>query len=352
MAQFQKKTHRAKTRLDQIGKGYAWAWQVADVAREEITWPAHIFVPTREYAMIAGDTLRRYGKPADVQWLIDQGEEYWGQLIAAAITFSAWRMTQGIYRIDPAVYRALVDTPIDGDIPVSVLQQMPEWCIYIEAGDLPMADGGTGYGAWVRHDISDTGLPMLAITLDVDTQDAGLPPTQHLIFDGGSLADAIQAARTAWTAAGGRQLNDHAAVDRVLPWAEPIINLLLYVCCSGYDITGKRGQPGNPEPKRTRRDGWRLFAADGVSVWDVGVRMGAALRAAYHAAETGQHQGGSVRGHIRRAHWHGFRSGKRVNDDGTPIPAEKRPFHLKWLPPIAVNLDGVDETPATIRRVP
>ena len=81
--------------------------------------------------------------------------------------------------------------------------------------------------------------------------------------------------------------------------------------------------------------------------------MGAALRAAYHAAETGQHLGGgsSVRVHIRRAHWHGFRSGKKLADDGTPIPTEKRPFSLKWLPPIAVNLHDIGNLPATIKKV-
>lgn len=163
----------------------------------------------------------------------------------------------------------------------------------------------------------------------------------------GQLDAALTEAMYAWQDA------DPEIIRQIRGYVDPVINLLLYICCSGYDIHGKRGQPGNPVPKRTRRDGWRLFPADGVRTWDVGVRMGAALRAAYHAEETGQGgQHGGVRGHIRRAHWHGFRSGKRINEDGTPIPAEKRQFHLKWLPPIAVNLDGVDEMPATIRRVP
>ena len=355
MTQFQKKTHRAKDRLDKIGGGYAWAWAVADLTRTRKVkdWPEHIFVPTSPFTMDAAMTLRKFAPPEHVQWLIDQGAEYWGQMIAAMITFASWRMTQGIYRIDPAVYRALADTPIDGDIPVSVLQQMPEWCIYIETPAAKMVDDTPLHGVWVRHDISSTNLPTLAITLDVESTDSGMPPSQHLIFDGGSLADAIAAARAAWVQNGGAELPKNTDVDRVLPWVSLVVNLLLYICCSGYDIHGKRGQPGNPEPKRTRRDGWRLFPADGVRTWDVGVRMGAALRAAYHAEETGQGgQHGGVRGHIRRAHWHGFRSGKRINEDGTPIPAEKRPYHLKWLPPIAVNLDGVDNLPATIRRVP
>jgi DNA-binding transcriptional regulator YiaG len=63
-----------------------------------------------------------------------------------------------------------------------------------------------------------------------------------------------------------------------------------------------------------RRAGWRLFPADGIRTWDVGVRLGAALRKAYAADQTGQPQGdrAGVRGHVRRAHWHTYLSGAAV----------------------------------------
>lgn len=76
------------------------------------------------------------------------------------------------------------------------------------------------------------------------------------------------------------------------------------------------------------------------------------LRDAYQAAEVGTggaHAG--PRGHVRRAHWHGFRSGPRKRDDGSVIPTAQRRFDLRWLPPIPVNLPDVGELPATIRRV-
>ena len=38
-------------------------------------------------------------------------------------------------------------------------------------------------------------------------------------------------------------------------------------------------------------------------------------------------------------------------EDGTDIPAAARKFSLRWLPPIAVNLDDVSELPATVRPV-
>lgn len=112
-------------------------------------------------------------------------------------------------------------------------------------------------------------------------------------------------------------------------------------------------RPANPAPKRTKR-GWRLFPAERVTTWDVGVRLGAALRRAHHAAETGGSGDGthaSPRGHVRRAHWHGFRSGPMKTPAGDVIPAASRRFDLRWLPPIPVNLETLDDLPATIRPV-
>ncbi|WP_298150647.1 hypothetical protein [Flavobacterium sp.] len=167
----------------------------------------------------------------------------------------------------------------------------------------------------------------------------------------GSLADAIKRALLE----AQRQMPDVPGIAQVSDtWQsalEPIINLLLYVCSENADIDGKQRTPANPAPKKTKR-GWRHFPAESPSTWDVGVRMGAALRRAYHAAETemgGENSG--PRPHIRRAHWHGFRSGAMKTPDGVHIPAEKRKFELRWLPPIPVNLDDVSGLPATVRPV-
>lgn len=41
--------------------------------------------------------------------------------------------------------------------------------------------------------------------------------------------------------------------------------------------------------------------------------------------------------HWRRAHWHSFRYGAMKQADGTPIPKEKRPLRLKFLPPVRIK---------------
>ncbi len=50
------------------------------------------------------------------------------------------------------------------------------------------------------------------------------------------------------------------------------------------------------------------------------------------------------RPHIRRAHWHSYWVGK-CNDPDT------RTVVLKWLPPIAVNVQNVDDLTTTVRDV-
>jgi hypothetical protein len=87
--------------------------------------------------------------------------------------------------------------------------------------------------------------------------------------------------------------------------------------------------------------GTRIPAASLPTKWDVGVRMGAAIRAA-EAKERSEPQGGthaSPRAHVRRAHWYTFTRG-----------AGRAERFVKWLPPIPVNV-GDDNLPAVIRDV-
>jgi len=53
---------------------------------------------------------------------------------------------------------------------------------------------------------------------------------------------------------------------------------------------------------------------------------------------------------VRRAHWHTFRAGPRLDAQGQPIPAELRRSDLRWLPPIPVALDPLTD-PASLPAV-
>ena len=337
MTQLLNKIHSARQALEAVGRKYPGAWVAIEKNRLEVKalyeWPDFVFIPVEAVSSI--------------EWHTDKQAQL--ALTAVVTAMANWRMTKGIYRFDPTLYAALADTPLEGGLPADVLQRLPEWCVYLETPglmDIEPADLRTS-GAWawlgyntVRHRVDlhlllerlrDPNLPLehlKARFITVPLTGLGLEESLSLVIqpdaDPTRKADSVKLAR-------------------------PIISMLLYLCSQDADISG-RGKPGNPQPVRTRRDGWKMFAADGLRTWDVGVRLGAALRRAYQAAESGgSGASSSPRGHVRRSHWHGYRSGPMKAQDGAPIPAEKRRFDVRWLPPIAVNLESIDDLPAVVK---
>jgi hypothetical protein len=268
----------------------------------------------------------------------------------------AWRNTQGIYRFDPAVYEALVATPVTGDLPAQVLLRLPEWCVYVETPGLTFGEGGAVSGFFAHLDW-DPSTQRTELRLLVDC-DAGLVPLP-LVLGAGSLEAAIddfvrgaaERARDAGLVQGldGQSLNRISSLARCV---EPMVSLLLYLCSTAAEIDKGGVRPQNPEPKRVK-GGWRLFAAQKVTTWPVGVRLGAALRLALDSGAAGEDAGAgggdlsaaAPRAHIRRAHWHGFWSG--------PLDPAKgqRVYELRWMPPIPVNVGDVDGLPAVVRGV-
>lgn len=130
---------------------------------------------------------------------------------------------------------------------------------------------------------------------------------------------------------------------------DPLISLLLYLCSENAELGDGTQHPVNPAPKRTKRGG-RLFAPDQPRIWDVGQRIGAAIRKAHltlptDAAEPETAPTSSDRAtprpHWRRAHWHTFWTGPK---DGARIA------RVKWLPPMPVGLDG-QELPVVVHPV-
>lgn len=332
---------RPRNHLTVASKLYPGAWRQYDAFRQDRgnglpEWPDYVYCPlAAAYAIISGG-----GENRVPHHLADDI----GRLGALA----AWRVTQGVYRFDADLYAAVVDTPIDGNLPCAVLKHLPEWCVYIETPGLWYANTPLyGFFAHIEWDVG-TGREELRLVLDAE---ADLQPVA-LHMGSWPLSDAIErmiaeASRQAVYHGAGRSAaalseNKASAAVSIAKIVEPLVSLLLYLCAENAEIGDGSRRPGNPQPKRTK-NGWRLFAPDRPTDWDVGVRLGAALRRAQQgatgefASDGGHHR---LRAHIRRAHWHTFLVG-----------AGRTERRLKWMPPIPINASLGDDLPTTIRPV-
>lgn len=327
---------RPREHLRAAGALYPGAWKLLDQFRASRgrdglpDWPDWCYLPmAAAYAVVSGGGDHRI---TDMELAGDVG-----RLAALA----AWRPTQGIYRFDPYLYRALIDTPGTGDLPADILQAMPEWCIYIETPDgdwfgAPMS-GFFAHLEWDANSRREELRLLLDLTQNGDYYLQPLPIHLGGGIEAGIEAASIEAQRQAWRFKSPETANDLRRIKGDLELT-PLISLLLYICSTNAEIGGESRRPERPRPKKTKK-GWRLFPADKPTSWDVGIRIGAALRRGYESTGSGDGTHASPRPHIRRAHWHTYRVG----------PGREQ-SQLKWLPPIPVNVDDAD-LPIVVRPV-
>jgi hypothetical protein len=327
--------------LQHYSRLYPLAWEQAAMFRasrgkEVKAWADYVFLPVAaSYAIVSGG---RDLTPAERDKVID---------VSIVAALAAWRMTRGIYRFDETIFTALWNTPIDSTIPVDVLYRLPEWCVYIETPSQVNAPFAMrGFFAYLEED-ANTGAEELRLV--ADTGVGLLPFFVHLTR--GTLLEGIEASLLEARHQAQRQgaqfdvpIAQHAKEQAAV--LAPMVSLLLYLCSVNSEVRDAKGtdrQPRNPGMTKTKR-GKKMIPAQSPTSWEVGYRMGAAIRHAQEQ-ERSESQGGghaSPRPHIRRAHFHSFWTGKR---DST-----ERKIVLKWLPPIAVNVDD-EELPVVIREV-
>lgn len=302
--------------------------------RELPRWPDWCWCPLAgAYAVISGGGSNR----APLEAAFDIG-------VLGAL--AAWRKTQVIYRFDGDLFAALWSTPIEGDMPSDVLYHLPEWCVYIEAPpDLRWTS--RRILGWFTHLECDANDGRTELRLVFDFKERLHPFPVHLHH--ATLEQCVEVYIAESNFQAGRQGMEtqmpggvQAEIARSIA---PLISVTLYLCSAAADIRdhhGRRTAPGTAKHRHEHRS-----PTDPPTSWDVGFRVGAALRAALKseggesAAALGGHAG--PRPHIRRAHWHS--SWTRPMDK----PDDRKAI-LKWLPPIPINLDQGEVIP-TLHKV-
>ena len=276
----------------------------------------------------------------------------------------AWSKTKSIYRFDPDVYQELMNTPLKGELSNELLSRLPDWCMYLETPGL-LLQGKALQGVWVMSDYRLGTSPASIICIRPDLGPSH--PVNSIIraivipLGEGTLEEELER----YTESGRRELPGlvdevEEAVADSMRFAAQVLSLVLYICTQ-RDARDKLGQPAIrdtlpgsastlPLPQKTKK-GLRLFQPSQPQVWDIGIRMGNAIRRALNQTTGSTGTAGSVRPHMRAAHWHTFRVGKIKDEEGNLIPAVKRSLTVKWLPSVPVNVNDDEPLPAVIRPV-
>lgn len=332
--------HRASLALAAVSRDYPDCWRrldrlLFDVRAQGVTWPEWCWAPmAASYAVVSNGGALDTSKAGDVARLAALG---------------AWRLTQGIYRIDETLLDELWASDIDGALPTETLEHLPEWCVYVETPGRALMDSPlSGFWCHLESDSND-GHAELRFLLDLDGRMVALP--LHLARGKGTLADAgIGAAKEAASQAalGGSPLIAQRLIDtgpELAAPVRPLVSLVLYLCTAAEELRTADGrQPSHPSPQPGRRnEPPRFYPADRPAIFEAGVRLGATLRAARQKADASGVGGSGAAhvGHVRRAHWHTYLHGPR---DG---PQRRE---VRWLPPILVRLDP-DSVSPVIRPV-
>ena len=335
--------------LQEISRKYPGLWKNIDSTRIRNTkgskvWPDSCFMPLSFIRSLMNRFFICHTHQNRERKIMNES--------ARVCALAAWRSTQGIYRFDADVYEAVRSMPMDSVFPWEALTHLPEWCIYIETPGLTFM-GEKVHGAWIHIDADATSQPgNLCILIDAKYY---IPIVLQLTPE--PMEKRIK------KLIGKFRLVDVYGADPLLEsltgmtsLVNTLIALALFICTQAAEVGGDAERPPSPAPQRRQAGALRPLAPSRVTTWNVGVRMGAALRQARQrtAASEGRGEEGprnAPRGHIRRAHWHDTVSGPRKSPDGTVLSTAQPQRKMRWQSPLAINVKDVGTLPATIRPV-
>ena len=274
-----------------------------------------------------------------------------------------WERSRIVYDVDPRLWAELGDTdPLDV-IPRTLFTRLrhpdpfimlPEPLVlpvdggklrqrivgFFVRGEKPIPDGKAGRRIQAStHADGVTALGLLAAGFVEDLNGVPLPPKHGLedilwtritldpAVGEGTIADMLAAVQERFSAGG--LIGDWRSEIRKI--AVRAVSLMVYVCAANGDLADARSARPPRAPKG--KSGARPQARP--KVVEVGYRVGAALEAVRQQGPAGDSQqertskagGWTVRGHVRRAHFHTFAAGPGRTE---------RVVH--WLPPIPINL--------------
>ena len=305
----------------------------------EISWDDICYLPySAAYEIITRDIDPQVLRNADLT-----ARESIASMARTLAALAPWRLDKQVYRFDADFEKMLFEQAGETDLPSNVFLKLPHRCIYIETSTISIDNKQiAGVFAHIEHDPKsrDYELRVLPLMPDgVTTYDFPVRLSPASISDNLRVAIANK---------------DEAENVVIINFLSQILQLILYICSSNNEVKPSAEQSAVMRRDATIKDKYRE-----IQKWDVGMRIGAAIRRAQtedavaegadDESENDDADGDSSsshnsykRPHSRRAHWHHYWTGKR---DG------ERTLILKWIAPTFIHLDADGELPTVIHPV-
>jgi len=336
--------------ITEYGKSYPDCWKKVELAakymREGMEGKAQVNIP--DFVHIPMVIWNAFLFQGDQGLAFRKKESHAVNTMLMVSALGSWRLTQGIYRFDFDLGQSLIDTPWQGKIAWEQLMQLPEWCIYIEDPGYTATEDKKlfvfetatqvhGYFVQLDCDLFQN-IPMLRIVVHLGKSfmPVCIPLGDWTLNEAMEKFETIQHEQMMGTYS--RLIEDyHTESSNTRRVMERVLSLTYYICSQYAELGNGSQKPKRAQPVKTKK-GMTYFPPDKPKVWDVGAKLGRALRAAKEREQQEQREyeqsGDKLRNrprpHIRRAHWHTFLSGPRT---------EQQKRMVKWIPPTGVNLD-------------
>lgn len=328
--------------------------QVRSEFRRNTTWPEWCDTPD---AIVTTTLMRHYNLLTIGLSSLARGTDENDYMVPEHLAFNylhptltalyTWKRSKNVYRFDKSLSKELSEMEFDGALPVEVLYRLPEWCVYVDFEESPVPEAVVGFFAFLEYDLTlKTEELYIAAVL---RQGYLCLPLRIFLGDFTLMESQIRVIME------DEGLTREEAKERLEKRGDymrelliPLLNHLIYLCSKKPDIVS-RGQRAYQNPRKREYNDTQV-----VLEWDVGVRIGKALRAYKSSGggsgseeRTGVGEGGTrrrPRAHIRRAHWHHYWIGSRKNK-------EDRELVVKWLHPIYINAEDTESMPIVVRTV-
>ena len=245
-----------------------------------------------------------------------------------------WSKNRVVYYFDPTLAAELcaqADDLSDTDVlPAEPPTHLPYPCVYIASNG--SVAGEEGFFAWVEDDTQAHRTELRALLY---TGTGTVPLILHLL-PGATIGECVQDTLSeSLKNCGASQLDDvlREASQKTSAAMLRAIQLLLYLVSQDADI-----QPPPRKPRQKKSKSKSAPKKRDATEITVGVRVGAAFRAARRAESAGGTDStdrakpsgtGTPRApHMRRGHWHHFWTGPKSG---------QRSLIVRWVAPIAVH---------------